>query len=309
MGVNLISFSEKASDLFYKASHLDRFTTGFYFTEGPVWDESQEILFFTNFSDNTIHQWSEKSGTSLYRQNANRAVGLSMDTAGRIVSAETRTHAITYANETDSETITDSYEGRRLNSPNDVVVKRDGDIFFTDPYSTAMGDLRELPFNGVFKVTPGGKTVLLDDTLERPNGLAFSPDESILYVDDTNQQNITAYQVKKDNTLGRIGVFAVLDTSYGKGAADGMKVDVRGNIYLTGPGGIWIFDKDASPLAILETPESAGNLCFGGQDHSTLFITATSSVYQIQVNIPGIVPRCCCSRDLTPGLLYKVTAH
>ena len=291
MGISLISFSKKASDLFYETNNLEKIATGFFFTEGPVWDEFQDILYFTNFSDNTIHQWSEKTGTLLYRQNANRAVGLSMDSAGRIVSAETRTHAITYVNETDSETIMDTYKGKRLNSPNDVVVKRDGDIFFTDPYSTAMGDVRELPFNGVFKVTPGSNAVLLSDSLERPNGLAFSPDETILYVDDTNQQNITAYQVHEDDTLGRIGVFATLDPSYGKGAADGMKVDVLGNVYLTGPGGIWIFDKDASPLAILETPESAGNLCFGGQDRSTLFIAATSSIYWIHLKIPGIVPR------------------
>ncbi|HEY5561071.1 MAG TPA: SMP-30/gluconolactonase/LRE family protein [Clostridiaceae bacterium] len=291
MEANYIVFSEGVNNIFFKKVELKKIATGYFFTEGPVWDEVQDILFFTNFSDNTIHTWSEEKGTNVYRRNGNRAVGLSMDATGKIVSAETRTRAITYAEETQSKIITDSYEGQRLNSPNDVVVKGDGDIFFTDPYSTAMGDTRELEFNGIFKVTPGGKSILLADNLDRPNGLAFSPDESILYVDDTNYQNITAYHVREDNTLSEIGIFATLDTKYGTGAADGMKVDEQGNVYLAGPGGIWVFDKNGSPVVILQLPEPAGNLCFGGTDHKKLFITATSSVYMLQLKNPGIVPR------------------
>ncbi|MDR2933299.1 MAG: SMP-30/gluconolactonase/LRE family protein [Oscillospiraceae bacterium] len=284
-------FSEKANRIFDPSAKLEQLITGYNFTEGPVWDEKQEALYFTNFQDDSIHKWTRTGGAAMYTGNAHRAIGLSITRDGRIVSAETRTHRIAYVDDQTSEVIVDSYQGKRLSSPNDVVVSQQGDIFFTDPYSTAMGDVRELDYNGVFRAVPGSyEPILLDSSMERPNGLAFSPDESILYVDDTNQQNITAFQVRSDRTLSKIGVFATLDTSYGRGAADGMKVDAEGNIYLTGPGGIWVYDKDAQPVTILLLPESAGNLCFGMKDNTTLIITASTSVYTVKTLIPGIVP-------------------
>lgn len=295
--MDITVFSSNMKQIIDGKAELEKITTGFFFTEGPVWDSKSDTLYFTNFNDNTIYTWKEGAGTALFRSDSGRAVGLSMAADGRIVSAETRSHAVTFAGAQKSEIIAGKFDGKMLNSPNDVVVRRDGAVFFTDPYSTAMGDKRELDFNGVFcvpviegRLSEKAMTVV-EDKMERPNGLAFSPDEKILYVNDTNKQLINAYRISEDHTASFIGKFAVLDESCGRGNADGMKVDREGNVYLTGPGGIWIIDSSGSPAGIIRLPESAGNLCFGGKDNMTLFITATASVYKMPVLIPGIVPK------------------
>jgi gluconolactonase len=296
MIMELTIFSDKAKKIFNTTLELENIATGYNFTEGPVWDLKKDLLYFTDFRNFNIFTWQQSKGVELFRKDSGRAIGLSMAADGRIVSTESKSHAITFAGADKSEIIAGSFEGKRLNSPNDVVVKSDGAVFFTDPYSDATGDARELDFNGVFCVPVkdgrlSAKDIILIDRMERPNGIAFSPDEKILYVNDTNKQHIVAYQMHEDNTASYIGVFAALDTSYGPGNADGMKVDTCGNVYLTGPGGIWVLDSSAVPIAILKVPEFAGNLCFGGRDSSTLFITASSSVYKVPVGIPGIVPK------------------
>lgn len=294
--MEVIRFTRAADRIFDDRASFEQLTTGYFFTEGPVWDSKKDCLYFTNFQDNTIWLWSEEAGVSLYRRDSGRSVGLSMFRNGELASAETKSHAVTIADSSASRIIASQYDGKMLNSPNDVVVRRDGWVYFTDPYSVAMGDVRELDFNGVYGVAPvdgsieRGRIFLVDDGMERPNGLAFSPDESVLYVNDTNRQLIQAYQMREDGTASLIGCFAKLDTSYGPGAADGMKVDVEGNVYLTGPGGVWVISPDGTPAAVLKTPENVGNLCFGGKDDQTLFLAATSSVYRIPVGIPGIIP-------------------
>lgn len=294
--MEVIRFSKKADRIFERKAAFERLATGYFFTEGPVWDSKKDCLYFTNFQDNTIWLWSEEEGVSLFRKDSGRSVGLSMLRNGELVSAETKSHAVTVAGSSASRVITDRFEGMMLNSPNDVVVRRNGWVYFTDPYSVAMGDVRELPFNGVFGVAPvngnieKGRIFLVDDGMERPNGIAFSPDESILYVNDTNRQLIQAYQMRSDGSASLIGCFAKLDTAYGKGAADGMKVDVEGNVYLTGPGGVWVIGADGTPIAVLKTPENVGNLCFGGKENRTLFLAASSSVYRVEVGISGIIP-------------------
>lgn len=294
--MGIIRLSKKADFFFYPGTEPEKIAGGYFFTEGPVWDSIKECLYFTNFQDNTIYCWKDEEGVFLYRKESGRAVGLSLSASGRLVSAETRSHAITFAGQDKSRVIAGTYHGKILNSPNDVVVRRDGAVFFTDPYSVAMGDVRELDFNGVYCIPviddrPDGSRIrLLEDRMERPNGIAFSPDESVLYVNDTNKQYIRAYQMRNNGEASLIGTFAKLDEAYGPGCADGMKVDAEGNVYLTGPGGIWVIDRNGTPAAILECPENAGNLCFGGKDNRTLFITASTSVYRIPVKIPGIVP-------------------
>ncbi len=294
--MEIIEFSPGINRLIQKKAALKQIAAGFYFTEGPVWDSKSEILYFTNFIDNTIYSWREGEEAVLLRADSGRAVGLSLTADGRIVSAETMSHAVTFAGVKKSEIIAGKFGGKILNSPNDVVVRSDGAVFFTDPYSSAMGGKRELDFNGVYcvpvidgQLSEKDMTVI-DDRMERPNGIAFSPDEKILYINDTNKQIIQAYRMCKNNTASLIGIFARLDVNYGSGAADGMKVDQEGNVYLTGPGGIWIIDRSGSPVGIIKLPENAGNLCFGGKDNMNLFITASTSVYQIPVLIPGIVP-------------------
>ena len=149
---------------------------------------------------------------------------------------------------------------------------------------------KELGFNGVFSVSPKGEISLVDDTFLRPNGIAFSPDESLLYVNDTARQQIIVFSADKDKKTKKTGLFAQVDPSYGEGVVDGMKVDIEGNVYVTGPGGVWVFSPDGNALAILFIPEKVGNLCFGGKDSKTLYITASTSVYSLAVGIPGIVP-------------------
>lgn len=268
--------------------------SGYFFTEGPVWSRREGRLYFTNFADNTIYSLTPGEQPRLFRANSGRAVGLSLRKDHVLVGAETATHAVTLVYSDHSEIIANQYEGSMLNSPNDVIVSTSGDIYFTDPYSVAMKGPRELDFNGFYRVPYShgkhGETKLLG-IMERPNGLALSPDESILYVNDTNHNHILAYALQCDGTASLIGIFARLDPQYGPGVADGMKVDQEGNVYVTGPGGIWVFSSAGDRLALIAFPQEVGNFCFGGSDGCTLFATATTSVYSMQTEIPGIMPQ------------------
>jgi gluconolactonase len=289
MKITIKKFSSHADEIFPQ-DNLRRLCSGYLFSEGPVWDIKTDTLYFTDFKNFQIWQWSEEGGARLYRENSNRAIGLSMDAAGRIVAAESKAHAVSFSDNEKSQIIADNFLGKRFNSPNDVVAAKDGYIFFTDPYSEMMGEAKELGFNGIFSISPHGELRLVDDAFEHPNGLAFSPDESLLYVNDTKKQQIFAFSVDKNKAAQKAGVFAHVNASYGKGVVDGMKVDSHGNVYVTGPGGIWVFSPNGSPLAVAYIPEWAGNLCFGGSDSRTLFITASASVYALDVGISGIVP-------------------
>ena len=289
METKVEKFSPEADELF-PTTDLKKLCSGYLFSEGPVWDIKTDTLYFTDFQKFHIWQWTEKDGAALYRENSGRAIGLSMSSGGRIVSTESKEFAITYADNEKSEVIVNNFQGKHLNSPNDVVVTKDAYVFFTDPYSEMMKASRELDFNGIFSVSPQGEIRLVDDSFERPNGIAFSPDESLLYVNDSNKQSIFVYSVGKDKETKKIGLFAQVDKSYGRGVVDGMKVDTKGNVYVTGPGGLWVFSPGGAPLAILYMPENVGNFCFGGRDSKTLYITASSSVYSIEAGIPGIVP-------------------
>jgi gluconolactonase len=289
MEIEIKRLLPQAKDMF-PSNDLKQICSGYLFSEGPVWDSKADCLFFTDFQKFHIWQWTETEGVRLYRDNSNRAIGLSMDSKGNIVAAESKSHAIAYTDHERSRIIVNAFQGKRLNSPNDVVVSRAGYIFFTDPYSEMMGEPKDLMFNGIFSVSPQGKLYLIDDTFERPNGIAFSPDESILYVNDTAKQEIFAFHLNKDGSTRKTGRFARVDTSYGKGVVDGMKVDIAGNVYVTGPGGIWVFSPDGSPVAVLYIPEQVGNFCFGGKNSTTLYITASTSVYTLETGIKGIVP-------------------
>jgi gluconolactonase len=289
MEIRIEKLSPKADRLLPNAE-LTRLCGGYLFSEGPVWDDRQECLYFTDFQRNEIWRWSERDGARLYREGSNRAIGLSMDASGRIVSAESSKRRIAYADGKASEQIVGAYRGKPLNSPNDVVVARSGIVFFTDPYSEMMGGPKDLGFNGVFSILPGGELQLIDDSYDRPNGISLSPDESVLYVNDTKRQSIYSYALGPGGAAVPKGLFAAVDPSRGDGAVDGMKGDLEGNVYVTGPAGVWVFDPEGKALAILHLPEKAGNLCFGGADAMTLFLTATTSVYSLRVGARGIVP-------------------
>ena len=285
--------SPKLLDLIDADAELGQLGTGCEFTEGPVWHAEGKFLLFSDIPANQMKKWTAEEGITNFRVPSGKSNGLTYDKQGRLVTCE---HANRRVSRTEADgtvvTIASHYEGKRLNSPNDVVVKSDGSIYFSDPPYGLTADYgvegeQDLDFQGVYRLAADGQTLtLLIDDFDRPNGLCFSPDESILYIDDTERMHIRAFDVQPDGTIENGRVFAEEE---GEGAApDGMKIDVHGNVYLTGPGGIWVFDTSGEHLGIIQTPERSANLAWGGDDWSTLFITASTSLYSIQCKVSGI---------------------
>ncbi len=270
---------------------LDRVATGFTFTEGPLWYQGH--LIFSDIPQNRIVRWrlrSEGPEVTTFRSPSGNSNGLTLDKSGRLIACEHSARRLTRTEIDGSVSVlADQYQGRRLNSPNDVVVRSDGSIYFTDPpYGLKNLDTwKELSFNGVYRLTPDGKLVLLVDDFDRPNGLAFSPDESVLYIDDTARCHIRAFDVSPDGTLSNGRVFIDMQSAE-TGSADGMKVDRKGNIYCTGPGGIWLIDSNGRCLGRIAIPEAPANLAWGDKDWRTLYITARSSIYSLRLAVPGV---------------------
>jgi len=258
---------------------------GFQFTEGPVWDPRGYLL-FSDIPANTIYKWTPgASEVEVFRTPSGHSNGLTLDHAGRLIACEHDRRVSRTEGDGTVVTLVDRYQGKRLNSPNDVVVKSDGSIYLTDPpYGLPQQEQgKELDFNGVYRLAPDGTLTLLDDSFVRPNGLAFSPDESTLYIADTREMHIRAFDVRPDGTLANGRVFAGLREPGKSGAPDGMKVDVKGNVFCTGPGGIWILHPTGRVLGKIETPEVPANLAWGDADGRTLYITARTSIYRVRV--------------------------
>jgi gluconolactonase len=273
---------------------IAQLVTGFDFLEGPVWHPRYRSVIFSDILGNSIYRWRADSGVVKRNHHSYMANGNAYDQQGRLITCE---HATSRLSRTDLasghyEVLATHYEGKQLNSPNDVVVKRDGRIYFTDPTSgrsAGYGVPREpeLPFSGVYRLDPnsGELTLLLDD-FAKPNGLCFSPDESLLYVNDTVRQHIRVFTVTADGGVRNGRLFARLSGDK-PGVADGMKVDSQGNVYSCGPGGIHVFTPQGVCLGVIETPEFAANFVFGDEDLRTLYITATTSLYRLRVSVPG----------------------
>ena len=183
--------------------------------------------------------------------------------------------------------LADHYQGGRLNSPNDVVVKSDTSIYFTDPPYAIKPEEREQPWNGLYRILPDGTLELLADDFDRPNGLAFSPDESTLYVDDSPRRHLRAFDVRSDGTLTNSRVIADMDHPQ-PGSPDGMKIDAEGHLYVTGAIGIWVFEPHGRLLGMIVPPEKPSNCAWGDADRKTLYITARTSIYRIRVKVPGM---------------------
>ncbi len=270
---------------------VEQIATGFEFTEGPVW--CGDYLLFSDIRRNRIIRLSMRSHgpeVTTFRSPSGNSNGLTLDKSGRLIACEHSTRRVTRT-EVDGtvSVLAERYEGRRLNSPNDVVVRSDGNIYFTDP-PYGLKDLsvwKELSFNGVYRLAPDGELVLLVDDFDRPNGLAFSPDESVLYIDDTSRSHIRAFDVSMDGNLSNGHVFIDMQSPE-EGGPDGMKVDQKGNIYSTGPGGLWVIDPSGKRLGRITLPELPANLAWGDEDWRTLYITARSSIYRLRLAVPGI---------------------
>lgn len=274
---------------------LEQIATGFGFTEGPVWCD--DYLLFSDIPRNRIICWrmySDGPEVTTYRRPSGNSNGLTLDRSGRLIVCESGTRRVTRTEVGGSVSVlAERYKGKRINSPNDVVVRSDGGIYFTDPFTLfSFGKPvppQELSFNGVFRIAPDGELVLLVDDFQMPNGLCFSPDESILYVNDTRQRHIKAFDVSPDGSINNGRVLIEMQTPE-HGAPDGMKVDQHGNVYCTGPGGIWIIEPGGKCLGRIIMSEMPANFAWGDSDWKTLYITARTSIYRLRLNVPGVAP-------------------
>jgi gluconolactonase len=294
---------------------------GFKWTEGPVWIPAGYLL-FAEIPSNSIRKWTPGGGVSVFMQPSGYkgsapfagpepgSNGMTLDSHGRLTVSGHAQRDVWRLEHMDPKAqvtvLADTYEGKQLNSPNDLTYKSDGSLYFTDPPYGLPGleksPDKKLTFSGVYRVRdaesqkPGSapdhsKLELLVKDLPRPNGIAFSPDEKYLYVNNSEPKKIwMRYTVKTDGTLtdGKLLYDATSDTR--DGAPDGMKVDTKGNIYSAGPGGVWIFTPEGKHLGTLGIPERVGNVAWGGADHMTLYVAGSSSIYRIKLKIAGIPP-------------------
>jgi gluconolactonase len=259
--------------------------SGFQFLEGPVWHPDGYLL-FSDIPASRIYKWS--GGTfETWRDPTGNSNGLTLDRERRLIACEHSGRRVSRVADGTIEPLAEYYNGKRLNSPNDVVVRSDGIVYFTDPPYGIEPDQREQPCNGVYRVLTDGTLELLLDDFDRPNGLAFSPDESTLYVDDSPRRHVRAFDVRPDGALTNSRVIADMDHPQ-SGSPDGMKVDQEGNLYVTGATGVWVFEPDGTHLGVIATPERPANCAWGDDDLSTLYITARTSLYRIRTKVPGL---------------------
>lgn len=287
---------------------IEQLAGGFLFTEGPVWVRDDGYLLFSDPNNNLIYRWSPEDGVSVYRTHSGYtgmdigeygqpgSNGLTLDKQGRVTINEHGNRRVTRLEKNGQLTIlADNYQGKRLNSPNDLVYRSDGALYFTDPpfgLPKFFDDSRkQLPFSGVFCLINGELKVATTD-LTGPNGLAFSPDEKYLYVDDWDDKRkvIMRYEVHPDGTLSNGQVFLDATSEGGEDAWDGMKIDQQGNMYASGPGGLWIISPEGKHLGTIVGPEHPHNIAWGDEDGKTLYLCAKTGLYRIRLNVPGIRP-------------------
>jgi gluconolactonase len=255
-----------------------------------VWNSSGGFLLFSDIPADRIYKWSRQKGVEVFRKPSGNSNGLTYDKSGRLIICEHGNRRVSRIEKDGSyKVLAEKFQGKRLNSPNDVVVKSDGTIYFTDPPYGIKPEQQELPFQGVFRLDPSTKKLtLLAKDFPRPNGLAFSPDEKVLYVADSSieQSHVRAFNVRSDGTLSNGRVFAET-RSKKPGNPDGIKVDTEGHLHVSASG-VWIFDENGKHLGTIETPETPANIAWGDEDWKTLYITARTSLYRIRLNIAGI---------------------
>ena len=275
-------------DILDDSAKLEKLAGDFQFIEGPIW-HPDGFLLFSDIPANIIYKFASNQQVEVFRRPSGKANGNTLDKENRLLTAENENRRVSRT-EKDGKVITlaDRYEGKRLNSPNDLVVKSDGSIYFTDPSYGVSKDREELGFYGVYRLAADGKLTLLVQDLVLPNGLAFSPDEQKLYVNNSEAKYIAVYDVKPDGTVTNERLFADLKDASQGGVPDGLKVDLEGNVYSTGPGGVWILSPDGKLLGKISVPETATNLAWGESDRKTLYITGSTSLYRIRLKIAGV---------------------
>ena len=275
-------------------AQVENVAGGFNFVEGPVWKDGIGLL-YSDIPANRVYLWSPDSGVSVYLNPSANSNGLTFDSQGRLLLAQTGSRRIARLETDGSQTsLADTFNGKKLNSPNDLTVKSDGSIFFTDPpFNIPAGQQQELSFSGIYRISPFGELQLLDNTLNLPNGICFSPDETKLYVNNSQARIIYVWDVIDDSTIANKREFARINPT---GYADGMKTDSSGNIFCTGPLGVWVFSPDGTVLDTILVPGQTSNCNWGDEDRKTLYITAGNSVYRYRLvatdveNDQGVLP-------------------
>jgi len=287
----LTAESAKFWNLFEHDAKLDTVGTGFGFTEGPVWDPAG-FLYVSDEENNKIFRLYTADGRKEELISLGDPDGNTYDRNRHLIDCASVLRAIIQLDDAGRYTVlADRYEGKRFNSPNDVIVGPDGAIYFTDPtLDLPKGEKQEIPFQGVYRLGPEGHVQLLTKELSQPNGLAFSPSGKKFYVDDSEQRNIHVYDFEANGSLKNGRIFGGEPGGKGDGVPDGIKVDQQGNLYITGPGGIWVWDSQGHHLGTINLPEQPANLAWGDADYSALYITATTSVYRIKTKARGHVP-------------------
>jgi gluconolactonase len=288
--------SDALRELVDTEAEVEQLGTGFTFTEGPVWNAAGEFLLFSDMPGDVRRRWSEQDGVTEIMRPSNKANGVVYDAAGDLLVCEHVTSSLVRERADGTrEPIATHFRGKELNSPNDVITRSDGTIYFSDPWYGRMPVFgierdRELGFQGVYMIRPGAtdlELIVEEDEFEMPNGLCFSPDESLLYINDTPNALIRVYEVDADGTIsgGRLFFDNIGSGVIEEGIPDGMKCDARGNIWVTGPGGLWVISPEGEHLGVIEVPENTGNLAWGGPDWKTLFIPSSTSLYRIETKV------------------------
>jgi len=280
--------SPKFWELFAKDARLEKIAGGFGFTEGPVWDPHGFVYVSDGEKNKLLRVYPDGRIETVLE--IGDPDGSTLDAKGRLVTTASVLRAIIRVDPDGKyKVLADKYESKKFNSPNDIILGPDGALYFTDPtLDLVKGEKQELPYQGVFRLGTDGSVRLLTTDLKQPNGLAFSPDGKRLYIDDTEKREIRVYDVDAKGALKNGRLFGKEEGS--GGVPDGMRVDLKGNVFVTGPGGIWVWDPEGNHLGTILLPESAANLNWGDADYRTLYITASTSVYRLKTRTRGFVP-------------------
>lgn len=307
-GMSIVRADAALDRLVAPDAKVEKLAGGFQFTEGPIWRRDGSLV-FSDIPANTMYRWTSDGQVAEFLKPSGMdepgwpegafvgSNGLTLDSAGRIVICEHGNRRVTRLEENGSKTVlAERFEGKRLNSPNDAVYKSDGSLYFTDPPYGLVGreedPAKELPYQAVFRLTTAGELQMLYDGLKRPNGLAFSPDERVMYVanSDAARKIWMRFDVRTDGSLANGEVFYDATAEAAEGLPDGMKVDTEGNLYCTGPGAVWVFEPGGRVLGKIVLPEIAANLHWGEADAGTLYITARTGLYRVRTRARGIRP-------------------
>ena len=263
---------------------VEKVAGGFRFTEGPAWSP-EGFLLFSDIPNNKIHRWVPGKGVELFRAESSGANGNAFDAQGRLYTCESVTRRLIRADKKGKiEVVAERWQGKRLNAPNDIVVRHDGHAWFTDPAFGGQADTRELDFYGIYHLPPKGPMELVAAPKGRPNGIALSPNGRILYVANSDEKTVRAWDVDRQGkaTNERVAVSAI------EGVPDGIRTDEKGNLYVAAKG-IAVYSPEGKLLTLIEIPETPANCAFGDADYQTLFITARTSVYRVRLNVKGSV--------------------